>query len=105
MLSWKYASAMSKAVFSGVLEAILSPIVLVTVIFTPVTAQLDFASKEQTEETVSLLTVMNLMRRFVHASNESEQSSSGYPGGVPGGVVGSTCEAARANQHASGKSK
>ncbi|MCW0135862.1 hypothetical protein OIU92_01835 [Escherichia coli] len=27
---------------------------------------------------------MDLMRRFVHASNESEQSGSGYPGGVPG---------------------
>lgn len=61
--------AMSKAVFSGVLKRSCR-LLLVTVIFTPeVTAQLDFASKNKRKNSIAL-TVMNLMRRFVHASNE-----------------------------------
>lgn len=58
----KYASDVEGRIQRRI-EAILSPIVGNGNIHAQVTAQLDFASKEQTA-----LTVMNLMRRFVHAS-------------------------------------
>ena len=81
----KYASDVEGRIQRRI-EAILSPIVGNGNIHAQVTAQLDFASKEQTEgqyrpngdESHAALRSRQL--------NESEQSGSGYPGGVPGAL-------------------
>ncbi|XPE23564.1 flagellar M-ring protein FliF C-terminal domain-containing protein [Shigella sonnei] len=77
--------AMSKAVFSGVLKQSCR-LLLVTVISRQVTAQLDFASKEQTEEQYRPNGDESHAALRSRQLNESEQSGSGYPGGVPGAL-------------------
>ncbi len=69
---------------SGAIEAILSPIVGNGNIHAQVTAQLDFASKEQTEEQYRPNGDESHAALRSRQLNESEQSGSGYPGGVPG---------------------
>lgn len=62
----KYASDVEGRIQRRI-EAILSPIVGNGNIHAQVTAQLDFASKNKRKNSIAL-TVMNLTRRFVHAS-------------------------------------
>ncbi|STM38509.1 flagellar M-ring protein [Escherichia coli] len=81
----KYASDVEGRIQRRI-EAILS-LLLVTVIFTPRSRRSWTSPVKNKRKNSIALTVMNLMRRFVHAQlNESEQSGSGYPGGVPGAL-------------------
>lgn len=79
----KYASDVEGRIQRRI-EAILSPIVGNGNIHAQVTAQLDFASKEQTEEQYRPNGDESHAALRSRQLNESEQSGSGYPGGVPG---------------------
>ncbi|EFC4111739.1 flagellar M-ring protein FliF [Escherichia coli] len=77
----KYASDVEGRIQRRI-EAILSPIVGNGNIHAQVTAQLDFASKEQTEEQYRPNGDESHAALRSRQLNESEQSGSGYPGGV-----------------------
>lgn len=81
----KYASDVEGRIQRRI-EAILSPIVGNGNIHAQVTAQLDFASKEQTEEQYRPNGDESHAALRSRQLNESEQSGSGYPGGVPGAL-------------------
>ncbi|MDU3770148.1 MAG: flagellar basal-body MS-ring/collar protein FliF [Escherichia coli] len=81
----KYASDVEGRIQRRI-EAILSPIVGNGNIHAQVTAQLDFASKEQTEEQYRPNGDESQAALRSRQLNESEQSGSGYPGGVPGAL-------------------
>lgn len=81
----KYASDVEGRIQRRI-EAILSPIVGKGNIHAQVTAQLDFASKEQTEEQYRPNGDESQAALRSRQLNESEQSGSGYPGGVPGAL-------------------
>ncbi|MBD4782418.1 flagellar basal body M-ring protein FliF, partial [Xanthomonas citri pv. citri] len=75
----KYASDVEGRIQRRI-EAILSPIVGNGNIHAQVTAQLDFASKEQTEEQYRPNGDESHAALRSRQLNESEQSGSGYPG-------------------------
>lgn len=81
----KYASDVEGRIQRRI-EAILSPIVGNGNIHAQVSAQLDFASKEQTEEQYRPNGDESHAALRSRQLNESEQSGSGYPGGVPGAL-------------------
>ncbi len=81
----KYASDVEGRIQRRI-EAILSPIVGNGNIHAQVTAQLDFASKEQTEEQYRPNGDESHAALRSRQLNESEQSGSGYPSGVPGAL-------------------
>ncbi len=85
----KYASDVEGRIQRRI-EAILSPIVGNGNIHAQVTAQLDFASKEQTEEQYRPNGDESHAALRSRQLNESEQSGSGYPGGVPGNSIALT---------------
>lgn len=68
------------------IEAILSPIVGNGNVHAQVTAQLDFANKEQTEEQYRPNGDASQAVLRSRQLNESEQTGTGYPGGVPGAL-------------------
>ncbi|ECD9325943.1 flagellar basal body M-ring protein FliF [Salmonella enterica subsp. houtenae] len=68
------------------IEAILSPIVGNGNVHAQVTAQLDFANKEQTEEHYSPNGDASKATLRSRQLNISEQIGAGYPGGVPGAL-------------------
>ncbi|EIY1236156.1 flagellar M-ring protein FliF [Salmonella enterica] len=68
------------------IEAILSPIVGNGNVHAQVTAQLDFANKEQTEEHYSPNGDASKATLRSRQLNISEQVGAGYPGGVPGAL-------------------
>lgn len=77
----KYASDVEGRIQRRI-EAILSPVVGNGNIHAQVTAQLDFASKEQTEEQYRPNGNASQAALRSRQLNESEQSGSGYHGGV-----------------------
>ncbi|HAU4330756.1 flagellar basal-body MS-ring/collar protein FliF [Citrobacter freundii] len=81
----KYASDVESRVQRRI-ESILSPIVGNGNVHAQVTAQLDFASKEQTEEQYSPNGDESQAVLRSRQLNVSEQIGSGYPGGVPGAL-------------------
>ncbi|POT59441.1 flagellar M-ring protein FliF [Citrobacter amalonaticus] len=81
----KYTSDVESRVQRRI-ESILSPIVGNGNVHAQVTAQLDFANKEQTEEQYRPNGDPSQAVLRSRQLNESEQSSSGYPGGVPGAL-------------------
>lgn len=81
----KYASDVESRVQRRI-ESILSPIVGNGNVHAQVTAQLDFASKEQTEEQYSPNGDESRAVLRSRQLNVSEQIGSGYPGGVPGAL-------------------
>ncbi|MFP1483732.1 flagellar basal-body MS-ring/collar protein FliF [Escherichia coli] len=81
----KYASDVEGRIQRRI-EAILSPIVGNGNIHAQVTAQLDFASKEQTEEQYRPNGDESQAALRSRQLNESEQSGSGYPGSIPGAL-------------------
>lgn len=81
----KYASDVEGRIQRRI-EAILSPIVGNGNIHAQVSAQLDFASKEQTEEQYRPNGDESHAALRSRQLTESEQSGSGYPGGVPGAL-------------------
>lgn len=81
----KYASDVEGRVQRRI-EAILSPIVGNGNVHAQVTAQLDFANKEQTEEEYRPNGDDSRAVLRSRQLNVSEQVGSGYPGGVPGAL-------------------
>ena len=81
----KYASDVESRVQRRI-ESILSPIVGNGNVHAQVTAQLDFASKEQTEEQYSPNGDESQAVLRSRQLNVSEQIGSGYPGGGPGAL-------------------
>ncbi|WP_444878417.1 flagellar basal-body MS-ring/collar protein FliF [Citrobacter koseri] len=81
----KYASDVEGRIQRRI-ESILSPIVGNGNIHAQVTAQLDFANKEQTEEQYRPNGDASQAVLRSRQLNESEQIGSGYPGGVPGAL-------------------
>lgn len=81
----KYASDVEGRIQRRI-ESILSPIVGNGNVHAQVTAQLDFANKEQTEEQYRPNGDASQAVLRSRQLNESEQIGSGYPGGVPGAL-------------------
>lgn len=81
----KYASDVENRIQRRI-ESILSPIVGNGNVHAQVTAQLDFANKEQTEEQYRPNGDASQAALRSRQVNESEQIGSGLPGGVPGAL-------------------